>query len=54
MIVFYPSQYALIAFCRADTLGKSSAAVALLSPPYCLARAERLWPKQFAFPGVLA
>src|SRR5262249_14938849 len=50
----YTSQYASMASCSADTLGKSNIAAALLSPPYCLASAETLWPWQLAFPGVPA
>jgi predicted phage terminase large subunit-like protein len=38
-----------MAYCNADTSEYPKAAVAALSPPYCRANAETLWPEQFAF-----
>jgi hypothetical protein len=40
--------------CKAITLGKPSAAAALLIPPYFWARLETHWPWQFGRPGVPA
>jgi hypothetical protein len=50
----YAPQSSMTAFCSARTLGKCRASAAALSPPYCRANAETLWPKQFGFPGVPA
>jgi hypothetical protein len=40
----YLSQYAMTAFCNADTVEKPKGAAAALSPPYCRASAATLWP----------
>ncbi len=50
----YPAQYAWIAPCSASTPEdpNPSAQAAVWSPPYRLASAEMLSPKQFGFPGI--
>ena len=40
----YPPQNPIMSFCNADTSANPRAAAAPLSPPYCRASAETLWP----------